>query len=232
MDRIGRRRVCRVALSAAALSALAPVRSLRAAPLAGVSDSEATAGLREALDRGAAAAVAKLGVADGFLGNPKVRIPLPGFLEDVAGVARVLGMRKQLDELTVAMNRAAEAAVPKAKEMLRSAVRSMTVGDARKILTGGETSVTEFFESRTRKPLFEQFLPVVRDTTSRVGLAQRYNELMRKLPVKGGDARIEDYVTDKALDGLFYMIGQEEISIRRDPVRYGSDVLRKVFGAL
>lgn len=232
MEGIGRRRLCAAALSAAAVSAALSARRARATSLAGVSDADATAGLREALDRGALAAVAKLGVADGFLGNPKVKIPLPGFLEDVAGVARMLGMRKQLDELTVAMNRAAEAAVPKAKDMLRSAVRSMTVTDARKILTGGETSVTEFFESRTREPLFAQFLPVVRDTTSRVGLAQRYNELMRKLPVKDRDARIEDYVTGKALDGLYYMIGQEEIAIRRDPVRYGSDVLRKVFGSL
>lgn len=232
MEGIGRRRLCAAVLSAAAVSAVPPVRRAHASSLAGVSDADATAGLREALDRGALAAVAKLGIADGFLGNPKVRIPLPGFLEDVAGAARMLGMRKQLDELTVAMNRAAEAAVPKAKDMLRSAVRSMTVTDARKILTGGETSVTEFFEGRTREPLFAQFLPVVRDTTSRVGLAQRYNELMRKLPVKDRDARIEDYVTGKALDGLYYMIGQEEISIRRDPVRYGSDVLRKVFGSL
>lgn len=232
MEGTVRRRLCATVLSLAAAAALLPGRRAHASALAGVSDADATAGLREALDRGALAAVAKLGVADGFLGNPKVRIPLPGFLEDVAGAARMLGMRKQLDELTVAMNRAAEAAVPKAKDMLRSAVRSMTVTDARKIVTGGETSVTEFFESRTREPLYAQFLPVVKDTTLRVGLAQRYNELMRKLPVRDRDARIEDHVTGKALDGLYYMIGQEEISIRRDPVRYGSDVLRKVFGSL
>ena len=226
------RRRFTTAAVALSLATLAPSWRAQASPLAGISDGDANAGLREALERGAAAAVGKLGVRDGFFSNDKVKIPLPGYIEDAAGLARMLGMGRQLDELSLAMNRAAEAAVPRATEMLRSAVRSMTVTDAKNILTGGETSVTDFFRVKTREPLYAQFLPVIRDTTMRVGAAQRYNELMGKLPVSGKDAKIEDYVTDKALDGLYYMIGQEEIAIRRNPIGYGSDILGKVFGAL
>jgi hypothetical protein len=141
-------------------------------------------------------------------------------------------MGKDLDELSLAMNRAAEAAVPRAKTLLTQAVRSMSVTDAKNILTGGETSVTDFFAAKTRAPLYEQFLPIVRDVTDRAGLARRYNALVAKLRLSGNDSKVENHVTDKALDGLFYMIGQEEIAIRRNPVGYGSDILKKVFGAL
>lgn len=210
----------------------ATVPRLAAAALSDFSDSDASAGLRAALERGAEAAVSRLGARDGFFSNPKVKIPLPGFLQDAAKIARMLGMGKELDELSLAMNRAAEAAVPRAKALLKSAVRSMTVTDAKNILTGGETSVTDFFASKTREPLYKQFLPIVRETTQRVGLAQRYNALVARLPVRGIDSTVEDHVTDKALDGLYYMIGQKEIAIRRNPLGYGSDILRKVFGAL
>ena len=220
------------ALRALAVAAGAVAPRLAIARVSELSEADASSGLRVALERGASAAVSRLGVRDGFFANPKVRIPLPGFLEDAAGLARMLGMGREIDELSLAMNRAAEAAVPRAKALLRSAVRSMTVTDAKNILTGGETSVTDFFATKTREPLYERFLPIVRDTTMRVGLARRYNALVAKLPVSGADARIEHHVTDKTLDGLYYMIGQEEIAIRRNPIGYGSDILRKVFGAL
>ncbi len=220
------------ALRALAVAAGAVAPRLAIARVSDLSEADASSGLRVALERGASAAVSRLGVRDGFFANPKVRIPLPGFLEDAAGLARMLGMGREIDELSLAMNRAAEAAVPRAKALLRSAVRSMTVTDAKNILTGGETSVTDFFATKTREPLYERFLPIVRDTTMRVGLARRYNALVAKLPVSGADARIEHHVTDKTLDGLYYMIGQEEIAIRRNPIGYGSDILRKVFGAL
>lgn len=225
-----RRRVFAARVLAAAAAVLTP--RLAISRVSDLSETDASSGLRVALERGAAAAVSRLGVRDGFFANPRVRIPLPGFLEDAAGLARVLGMGREIDELSLAMNRAAEAAVPRAKALLRSAVRSMTVTDAKDILTGGETSVTDFFANRTREPLYERFLPIVRDTTMRVGLARRYNALVAKLPLSGADARIEHHVTDKTLDGLYYMIGQEEIAIRRNPIGYGSDILRKVFGAL
>ena len=201
---------------------------------ADLTQADAATGLRVALERGAAAAVSLLGREDGFLGNPKVRIPLPGFLNDAAKLLRFTGQQKRVDELVTAMNRAAEAAVPEAKSLLVAAVKSMSVGDARRIIGGGEDSVTRFFADKTRSPLTRRFLPIVTRETKRVDLAARFNAVAGKAAnlglVKGDDANIERYVTGKALDGLYLMIGEEERKIRRDPVGTGSAILAKVFG--
>jgi hypothetical protein len=201
---------------------------------ASVSDADAASGIRAALERGAGAAVDLLGKPDGFLGDPKVRIPLPGILKDAAKLAKYTGQQKQVDELVTAMNRAAEAAVPEARALLVSAVKSMSVSDARKIVSGGNDSVTRFFASKTRQPLGEKFLPIVTRETQKVDLAARYNALAGKASgmglVKGDEASVERYVTAKALDGLYFMIGEEEKKIRRDPIGTGSAILAKVFG--
>jgi len=201
---------------------------------AGVSDADAASGIRAALERGAGAAVDQLGRTDGFLGNPKVKIPLPGYLKDTSKLARLTGQQKQVDDLVTAMNRAAEAAVPEAKTLLVSAVKSMSVDDARRIVSGGDDSVTKFFASKTRQPLGEKFLPIVTRETEKVGLAAQYNALAGKAAamglMKGEDASIERYVTGKALDGLYFMIAEEEKKIRRDPIGTGSALLAKVFG--
>jgi len=201
---------------------------------AGISDADAASGIRAALERGAGAAVDQLGRTDGFLGNPKVKIPLPGYLKDTSKLARLTGQQKQVDDLVTAMNRAAEAAVPEAKTLLVSAVKSMSVDDARRIVSGGDDSVTKFFASKTRQPLGEKFLPIVTRETEKVGLAAQYNALAGKAAamglMKGEDASIERYVTGKALDGLYFMIAEEEKKIRRDPIGTGSALLAKVFG--
>jgi len=201
-----------------------------------LTNTEASQGLKAALEKGAVAAVNLLGKTDGFLGNEKVRIHLPGYLEDAAKLLRALGQGARIDELVTAMNRGAEAAVPMAKDLLLGAVRSMNVSDAKNILTGGETSVTAFFADKTRSPLSVKFLPVVSKATAKVGLAEKYNQVAGKAAdlglVKKEDANIQQYVTGKALDGLYLMIGEEEKKIRRDPVGTGSAVLKKVFGAL
>ncbi len=201
-----------------------------------LSDADASAGLKEALSRGAASAVGLLGRPDGFLGNPKVKIPLPGALESGAKLLRTLGQGDKVEELVTAMNRAAESAVPEAQPLLTDAVKSMTVEDARKILTGGDTSVTQFFAGKTRKPLGEKFLPIVTKATEKVSLAEKYNAVAGKGVgfglVKKEDANVQQYVTGKALDGLYFMIGEEEKKIRKDPVGTGSDILKKVFGSL
>lgn len=201
-----------------------------------LSDADASAGLKAALDRGAASAVALLGQKDGFLGNPKVKIPLPGGLDSAAKLLRTIGQGDKVDELVTAMNRAAEAAVPEAKPLLIDAVKSMTVSDAQKILKGGDTSVTQFFAEKTRKPLGEKFLPIVTRETQKVDLADKYNAVAGQAAgyglVKKEDANVQKYVTGKALDGLYFMIGEEERKIRKDPVGTGSDILKKVFGSL
>jgi hypothetical protein len=204
--------------------------------LADLTGGEASQGVRAALEKGALAAVSQLGRSDGFLGNDKVRIPLPGHLEDAAKLLRTFGQGQRVDELVAAMNRAAEQAVPLAKDMLVGAVKTMNVADAKKILTGGDTSATQFFSEKTRSPLSVKFLPVVTKATEKVGLAEKYNQLASKAAglglVKAEDASIQQYVTRKALDGLYTVIGEEEKKIRQDPVGSGSAILKKVFGAL
>ena len=206
------------------------------ASAAGITESDAALGVRAALERGASSAVSLLGQAGGFLNNPKVRIPLPGFLNDAAKLLKFTGQQKRVDDLILAMNRAAEAAVPQAKALLINAVKSMSVEDGRQILTGGDNSVTTFFASKTRQPLSVTFLPIVTKQTEKVSLAAKYNSVAGKASSVGlvgkDDANIEQYVTSKALDGLYLMIGEEERKIRKDPIGTGSAILQKVFGSL
>ena len=208
----------------------------RALSLPGLSNADASSGVKAALEQGALAAVALLGQSGGFLNNPSVRIALPGYLNDAAQMMKRFGQGKRIEELETSLNRAAEAAVPMGKDLLIGAVQSMSVTDAKNILTGGDTSVTQFFSSKTRAPLGEKFLPVVTQATSQVGLAQQYNAFAGKAVgfglVKKEDARIEDYVTGKTLDGLFTVIGEEERKLRQNPAAAGSALLQKVFGSL
>lgn len=208
----------------------------RALTLSGLSNADASSGVKAALEQGVNLAVSLLGQSGGFLNNPSVRIPLPGYLNDAAQLMKRFGQGKRIDELETSLNRAAEAAVPMGKDLLIGAVQSMSVTDAKNILTGGDTSVTDFFSSKTRTPLGEKFLPVVTEATSQVGLAQQYNAFAGKAAsfglVKKEDVRIEDYVTGKTLDGLFTVIGEEERKLRQNPAAAGSALLQKVFGSL
>jgi hypothetical protein len=208
----------------------------RALTLDDLSNADASKGLKAALEKGALSAVGLLGATDGFLGNDKVRIPLPGYLNDAAQLLRTFGQGAKVDELLTAMNRAAEAAVPQSKELLLKAVQTMSVTDAKGILSGGNTAVTDFFASKTRPALAVKFLPIVTQAISKVGLAEKYNDVAGKASelglVKKEDANIQQYVTGKTLDGLFLMISEEEKKIRQNPVGYGSAILSKVFGAL
>lgn len=209
---------------------------VQALTLADLNNRDATAGLKLALEKGANAAVALLGAKDGFLGNERVRIPLPGYLNEAAGLLRTLGQGQQVDELLTAMNRGAEAAVPKAAALLSQAVKTMSVEDAKGILAGGDTAVTHYFATKTRAPIGREFLPIVTQTTQKLGLAEKYNQLAGKGVelglVQKEDANIQQYVTTKALDALYLMIGEEEKKIRQNPVGYGNALLGKVFGAL
>ena len=231
-----RRQFNSLSILACALPAALVGRAAQALTLDQLSSADASKGLKAALGKGAEAAVGLLGAKDGFLGNAQVRIPLPGYLNDAAQLLRTLGQGAQVDELLTAMNRAAEAAVPKAKPLLLKAVQDMSVTDAKGILAGGNTAVTDFFASKTRPALAQQFLPVVNQATAQVGLADKYNALAGKAAsmglVKAEDANIQQYVTGKALDGLYFMISEEEKKIRQNPMAYGSAILGKVFGAL
>jgi Protein of unknown function (DUF4197) len=201
-----------------------------------LSDADAASGLRGALTQGASAAIGKLGVDGGFLNNPKVKIPLPDTLRKAQKVLKYAGLSKQSDDLVVKMNHAAEAAVPLSKPLLTEAIKSMTLTDAKSIISGGDDSVTQFFRAKTNVALKTQLLPIVKQTTDKVGLAQQYNGFAQQLQplglVKGDAANIEAYVTGKTLDGLYTMIAEEEKTIRANPAAALSSVVQTVFGLL
>lgn len=223
-------------LASGGLLLLAAMAQARAQGLSALTQKDATAGVRAALERGANIAVDLLGRTDGFWGNDLVRIPLPEWIKRGESALKLLGRGRDVEEMRVGINRAAEQAVPQARTLLVNAVKSMSVQDAKAILSGGDNSVTTFFADRTRKPLGEKFLPVVTKVTDKIGLAQQYNKLAAQGEslgvVKPEQARVQTYVTGKALDGLYLMIGEEEKKIRQDPVAAGSEILKKVFGSL
>ncbi|MDD2884931.1 MAG: DUF4197 domain-containing protein [Dechloromonas sp.] len=220
------------------LTVLLAVLSLgaQAIGLEALSGRDASAGLKEALSQGADYAVGALGKNGGFMGNEKVRIPLPGYLEQAAAGLRMFGMGAQADQLVETMNRAAENAVAVAKPVLGNAIRQMSVQDAKAILTGGDDSVTQYFKSSSSAALTAKFLPIVQSETKRLKLAEQYNKVASKAAGAGlldsKDADIDRYVTQKAMDGLFLMIAEEEKKLRANPLAAGSGLLKKVFGAL
>jgi hypothetical protein len=226
----------RIGPAAFALASLFAFAAPAPASLDKLSNRDAIAGLKAALEKGSATAVSLLGRTDGFFGNKAVKIPLPESLARYEKLMRGIGMGKYADELVLTMNRAAESAVPEAKALLVDAVKKMTVQDAKGILTGGETSGTEYFKRTTSDPLRAKFVPIVQKAVKKVKLAEKYNEYAEKGAkfglVKKEHASLDQYVTQKTLDGLFYMVGEEEKKIRKDPLKAGSDIIRKVFGAL
>ena len=221
---------------AAAFSLFLLISQASAVELADISNREATAGLKDALIQASGAAVGKLGVTDGFFKNPKVKIPLPDSLKKAEKAMRIFGMGKQADELVLRMNRAAEAAVPEAKVLLVDAVKKMSVQDAKDILTGGDDAATQYFKRMTATPLTAKFLPKVKEATQDVQLAQQYNKFaetgMQYGLVKKDQANLEQYVTQKTLDGLYLMMAEEEKKIRKDPLGASTSLIRKVFGAI
>lgn len=204
--------------------------------LSDLSNTEASGGLKEALTQGVSKAVDMLGKSDGFLGNKEVKIPLPDSLKKIEKGMKMFGMGKQSDELITKMNRAAEAAVPEAKALLVNSIKNMSVSDAKGILTGPNDAATQYFKKTTSKDMAAKFLPIVEKATANVQLADTYNkyaEMGAKYGlVKKGDENINQYVTQKALDGLYLMIAKEEAAIRKDPVGQTSSLLKKVFGAI
>jgi hypothetical protein len=215
-----------VALSAGAL----------AAGVQALSSQDAAAGLRAALSQGVDVAVAQLGKSGGFLNDPKVALPLPHPLDKAESGLRMLGMGSQADELKATMNHAAEQAVAQAKPIFQRALKQMTLTDAKGILTGGDGAGTAYFRRTTSAELTTKFKPVVAAETAKLGLAAKYDEYAGKASQLGlipsKEANLNDYVTDKALDGLFSRVAEEEHQIRKDPMGQASSLIKKVFGAL
>jgi hypothetical protein len=223
-------------IAAGALAVLAIGGPAFAQSLASLSNKDAVAGLKDALVQSAGKAVGQLGAADGFLGNAKVKIPLPDSIKRVESGLRMLGMGRQADELVVSMNRAAEMAVKEATPILVDSVKKMSVQDAKGVLTGGDDAATQYFRRTTSDQLTQRFLPIVKKMTAKVQLAEQYNSLAGQAAslglVKQEDANIDNYVTRKALDGLFLVISEQERAIRKDPVGAATGMAQKVFGLL
>ena len=207
--------------------------ALKQRQTAGLSNDKIIAGLKEALQVSTSNAVALTGKPDGFLKNEAIRIVLPPKLQTVGKGMRMLGMGQQVDELEVGMNRAAEQATPEAKQIFVAAVRKMTFDDARKILTGDDTAATEYFRRASSADLTAAFSPIVDRSMRKVGVVQQYNRVLASAP--GGSALVgqfdlNKYVVAKTLDGLFFMLGNEEKKIRKDPAAQTTALLKEVFG--
>ncbi len=202
---------------------------------AGIGDADVVAGLKEALSIGTANAVDATSAVDGYFANAAIRIVVPENMRKAADVLGKVGFRKEVDDFERSMNRAAERAAPRAREIFIDAVRGMTFEDARGILKGGDTAATDYFRSKTREKIRSAFAPVVSASMDEVGVTRSYKELMGRyaaLPfVDAESVDLDRYVTGKALDGLFLVLGQEETKIRKDPAARVTDLLKKVFGA-
>lgn len=201
-----------------------------------LSNEEAADGVKEALIQSASIAVDKVGVPNGFLGNPKVKIPLPGSLQKAEGVMRSVGMNKYADGLIKTMNRAAETAAAEARPMLLDAVQELSVEDAKGILGGGDDAATQYFRNTASEALSQKFLPIVKNATDQTGVVKKYNEFAGKGAKLGliaeKHANIESYVTQKTLDGIYLIMAEEERVIRDDPAGQESELVQSVFGQL
>lgn len=192
-------------------------------------------GLREALTVGIDRTVKLVGKNDGYFKSKDLKIPMPKALRRIERPLRAAGYGAQVDEYILSMNRAAEAAAPLAKEIFVDVISEMTVKDAKSILKGRDTAATEYLDKHTRERLAELFKPHIRKTMNQYGVTKKYQAIISKyssLPFakKYLDGNVETYTTDKALDGLFLVLGREEKKIRTKPVARSTDLLKKVFG--
>lgn len=200
----------------------------------GLTNSEIVDGLKAALDKGISNAIENLGKTDGYYGNPQVRIPMPDSLQAVAEGLRTLGQEQMADDFELTMNRAAEQAVPEATNIFVDTLKSMSITEAKEILQGPDDAATEYFRGKSGQRIVDQFLPVVADATDRVGVTSRYKGLIDELGplakwIDIDAVDLDRYITNKAVDGLFLKIAEEEKRIRENPAARTTDILKKVF---
>ena len=191
-------------------------------------------GLKEALSIGTDKAVKNVSQVDGYFGNKMIKILMPEKIQNVADVLSKVGYRKEVDDFILSMNRAAEKAGPQATAFFIDAIKDMSFDDAGEILKGGDTAATEFFRTKTHNKIYNAFKPIISSSMDEVGVTNSYKNMMAKYEstpfVDKQSLDLDHYVTNKALDGLFYMVGQEEKKIRTDPAARVTDLLKTVFG--
>ena len=203
-------------------------------PKHSLDDNTIISGLKEALSIGTENAVKSVSQFDGYFGNEIIKILMPETMRKVADVLGKVGYEQRVDDFILSMNRAAERAAPKAASIFGSAIKEMTLEDARGILDGGDTAATDYFKAKTSDTIYETFKPIISSSMNEVGVTRSYKEMMDKytsLPfMKSESLDLDHYVTDKSLGGLFYMLGQEEKKIRTNPAGRVTELLKKVFG--
>lgn len=199
----------------------------------GLDDGTVTSGLKEALSIGTENAVKDVSRVDGYFGNQFIKILMPEKIRRVSDILSAAGFQKEVDDFILSMNRAAEKAAPRATAYFVDAIKEMTFEDARTILNSGDTAATDYFRDKTSQKLYDEFRPVISSSMNEVGVTRSYKEMMgsyESIPfVEKQSIDLDHYVTDKALDGLFYMVGEEEKKIRTDPAARVTDLLKKVF---
>jgi len=202
---------------------------------AGLTQGEMDQGIRAALAKGVEQAVGQLGQQGGFLNDPQVRIPLPGNLQKVEGVLRGLRQEKLADEFVETINHAAERAVPEATEVFYGAIKRMSVADVKGILSGPNNAATRYLRRSSSEELTTRFRPIVESATDKAGVTIAYKRMMDQVgpmaQMMVGDTDLDGYITEKALDGLFLKIAEEEKAIRTNPAARTTDLLRRVFGS-
>ncbi len=207
--------------------------------LAGLSQVQVAEALKQALGKGVSSAITNLAKPDGFLANPKVKIPMPEKLQTVEKTLRAMKQDQYADEFVTTMNRAAEAAVPEALPIFTDALKSMTIDDAKKLVSGTNDSATQFFKTKGEKQIQEKMSPIVKQATEKAGVTAAYKKLVAQYgsansflsTLKPASLDVDAYVTQKASDGLFKMIAEEEERIRKNPAARTTELLQKVFGA-
>jgi hypothetical protein len=224
------------ALTALTASLVLTAATAAAGSIDALSSKDAAGGMKAAISQGIDKAIAQLGAPNGFLNNAKYTIPLPSGLEKADRALRMIGLSGDADQLKAAMNHAAEMAVADAKPVFKQAAQRMTVADAKGILTGGETSATDYFRKATAEQLTARFKPIVTKQTEKLKLRALYDQYAGKAAqvglIKSEDANLNDYVTARALDGLFGEIADEERAIRKNPMGQASSLIKKVFSSL
>ncbi len=221
-------------LQSIALSLALLINITSFAQFGGLGNDKIVAGLKEALQIGTGNAVKLTGVVDGYFKNAAIKILLPKQLDTLGKGLRAVGQGALVDEFVMSMNRAAEKAAPQARQIFVSAIKEMTFDDARRILTGGDTAATEYFKARTSSRLSSAFRPIIEKSMNDVGATRRYKDLIGQLQAipfaKSQSLDIDGYVVNKSLDGLFYMVGEEEKKIRKNPAARVTSILKDVFG--
>lgn len=208
--------------------------------IASLSNVEIIQGLKEALNIGSTNVVNQLGVLNGFNADPKIRIPLPDTLQKVDSALETIGLNDLTEDLETRLNRAAEAATPKAKALFISAIQNMTIEDARGILTGPNDAATQYLRRAMGPQLTQDIQPIIQSTLAQAGAIQAYDHIMERydaIPFVSSIAgntksQLNDYVSEKALDGIFYYVAKEEAAIRANPAKRTTEILQKVFGAV